>query len=147
MPQIEYTGHLLTEDGLSFSDKKIDKVINFKQQKELRSFLGLTNYFRQHIQNYSTMVRPLLDVVKVYKPRQIVKWNDTTLHAFELIKSAINACPHLYFLQDDLPIYLHTDASDYGVGAYLYQIKGDIAFPNRILVEHFLRRAKALECT
>ena len=145
MPQIEYTGHLLTEDGLSFSSKKIDKVIKFKQpttQKELRSFLGLTNYFRQHIQNYSTIVRPLLDIVKVYKPRQIVQWTDTTLHAFELVKAAINACPHLYFLQDDLPIYLHTDASDYGVGAYLYQMKGDTELPIAFLSKTFSAEQK-----
>jgi hypothetical protein len=145
MSQIEYTGHVLTENGLKFSDKKIDKVINFKQpktQKELRSFLGLTNYFRQHIQNYSTIVRPLLDIVKVYKPRQVVRWDDTTLHAFELIKAAINACPHLYFLQDDLPTYLHTDASDYGVGAYLYQLKEIEELPIAFLSKTFTAEQK-----
>ena len=145
LPSIEYTGHVLSEDGLTFSNKKIDKVINFKQpntQKELRSFLGLTNYFRQHIQNYSMMVKPLLDAVKVYKPRQEVKWDDTRLNAFELVKAAINSCPQLYFLKDNLLLYLHTDASDYGAGAYLYQMEGDKELPIAFLSKTFTAEQK-----
>ena len=35
---------------------------------------------------------------------------------------AINNCPKVYFLDDELPIFLLTDASDYGIGAYLFQM-------------------------
>ena len=58
------------------------------------------------------MVKPLLDV-KVYKPRKEINWDNMKLHAFELVKAAINSCPQLYFLKNKLPVYLHTDASDY----------------------------------
>ena len=145
LPEIEYTGHVLSEEGLNFSAKKIEKVVNLKlptTQKELRSFLGLTNYFRQHIQNYSAMVQPSLNAVRVYKPRQNIKWDALTRHAFELTKTAINECPQLFFLHDDLPIYLHTDASDYGIGAYLYQKKGNQEHPIAFLSRTFTGEQK-----
>lgn len=41
--------------------------------------------------------------------------------AFEEIRSIINNCPKLFHLRNDLPLFLHTDASDVGIGAYLFQ--------------------------
>jgi hypothetical protein len=35
----------------------------------------------------------------------------------------INACFKLFFMDGKLPIFLHTDASDYAIGAYLFQVK------------------------
>jgi len=45
---IEYTGPLVDKEGLTFSKKNIEQVINFIQpttQKKLRSFLGLATTF------------------------------------------------------------------------------------------------------
>ena len=41
--------------------------------------------------------------------------------AFEKIKELIAISPKLYFMHDTAPIVLMTDASDYGVGGYLYR--------------------------
>jgi hypothetical protein len=38
------------------------------------------------------------------------------------MKDRIADCQTLWWMDDDLPVYLHTDASDFGVGAYLFQI-------------------------
>ena len=70
-----------------------------ENQKELRSFLGLANYFRDHIRNHSTIVHPLHDMVKNYKPKQRLTWSKETKEAFNDIKEAINACPKLYYLE------------------------------------------------
>jgi hypothetical protein len=49
----------------------------------------------------------------------------------------------MYFVDPDLPLYLHTDASDYGIGGYLFQIIDDVerpcAFISKSLV-NFKRR-------
>ena len=88
------------------------------------------------------MVKPLLDEVKVYKPRKEINWDNMKLHAFELVKAAINSCPQLYFLNNKLPVYLHTDASDYGAGAYLYQLDGDKELPIAFLSKTFTAEQK-----
>ena len=38
------------------------------------------------------------------------------------MRQAIDNCPALWFIDDYSPIFLQTDASDYGIGAYLYQV-------------------------
>ena len=104
---MEYTGHILDRSGLSFSDKKKESIVNFKlpeNQKELRSFLGLANYFRDHIRNNLIIVHPLHDIVKNYKPKQRLTWSQETKEAFNDIKEAINACPKLYYLDDIYPV-------------------------------------------
>ena len=50
-----------------------------------------------------------------------ILWTELATDAYNQIKLAINNCPTLYFLAEDAPVYLHTDASDYGIDAYLWQ--------------------------
>jgi len=37
------------------------------------------------------------------------------------VQNAVVNCPKIYFLQPGFPIFLQTDASNYGIGAYLFQ--------------------------
>jgi hypothetical protein len=60
--KIEAVGHILSQDGLSMSWSKIEKVMQFPRpvlEKQMKSFLGLANYFRDHIRNHSAIVHPL----------------------------------------------------------------------------------------
>ena len=50
-----------------------------------------------------------------------LSWTPETTQSFEEIKEAIHNCQKLYFLDDHNRIILETDASDYGIGAYLRQ--------------------------
>ena len=69
----------------------------------------------------------LKDYDKVKSQR--LKWSDETMLAFENIKQDINLLPRLYFVDDTSPIILRTDASEYGIGAYLYQVKDGKNYP------------------
>ena len=94
-------------------------------KKGVKSFLGLANYFRDHIENHSTRVQPLQDMVEGYTKkfaRTAVQWTTESDLAFKDIRQAIDECPLLWFVDDTSPIFLKTDASDYGIGAYLYQV-------------------------
>ena len=53
---IEFVGHEITHDGVQFSGKKKSGVqdIPLPQTKgDLKKFLGLANYFRDHVENHS----------------------------------------------------------------------------------------------
>ena len=61
-------------------------------------------------------------MVLKYQPGKLLQWNSVRSAAFHKCKEAIANCPTLAFLYLHAPIVLETDAPDYGVGAYLYQI-------------------------
>ncbi len=127
MQQIEFVGHLIDSEGMRFSNKKLIGIREFKlprSKKELKSFLGLANFFRDHVQGHSLLSHPLSAMLEGYTKRtrqQMVPWTTETIESFEKLKMAVNNCQKLYFLDYSNEIYLQTDASDYGAGAYLFQ--------------------------
>ena len=125
VPSVEYVGHTIDSTGLSFSREKIDGVLMIpppKSGKDLRSFLGVVGYFRDHIANHSTLVHPLYELYSNWEKTRRMEWTPEATDAFTAVRKAINECPTLFFVDDSSPIVLHTDASDYGIGAYCFQV-------------------------
>ena len=84
------------------------------------SFLGLTNYFRDHIPNYSLITTPL-DTLRTAKQLDRL-WTEEHTMAFNNIKLALQSAPVLSQPVEGLPYYLACDASQYSIGCCLYQI-------------------------
>ena len=125
LTKIQYVGHTIDSSGLHFTPDKLDSVLGFQKpvyHAQLRSFLGLANYFRDHVKHHSSLVFPLQRMLDNYDRRSKLQWTPDTDEAWESIKHAIHSCPKLFFLDDTSAIHLYTDASDYGIGAYLCQI-------------------------
>ncbi len=125
LQSIEYVGHVLDQTGLTMSEQKIHKIINFAKpvtHKDMKSFLGMANYFRSHIRDYAELTRPLQDIIKRYHRRHVLQYTPQADAAFQALKDAISTCPKLFFLDLQAPVYLHTDASQYAVGGYLFQV-------------------------
>ena len=132
MTEVEYVGVVLNEHGLSFSKEKKDSIMNFPKpivQKQLKSFVGLANYFRTHVLNHSTIIRPLEGMLTNYKRTTRLEWTDEQIQAFEDMKLAIHNCQTLTFLDGQGEVHLKTDASYYGMGALLYQIRQGNEYP------------------
>jgi hypothetical protein len=124
--EVEFVGHVIDSDGINMSQKRIDNTINIRlpeNLKELHGFLGVANYFRDHIKNHSFVTRPLVDMVNSANriKSKFITWTDIGKQAFSHVKDLINACPKLYFIDYQAEIILCTDASDYALGAYLFQ--------------------------
>jgi hypothetical protein len=126
--EIEYVGHVLTTEGKYFTREKINQLIEITRPitaEQLKSFLGLANYFHSHIKNLSLLAVPLQRMIPNYTKKVAKKslsWSDETITAFGQVVESIRNCPKLYFLDETSPIILETDACDYGIGAYLYQV-------------------------
>ena len=123
--ELEYVGKVITEGGLKMSKEKIRSVLEFPVptiSKQLKSFLGLTNYFRDFVRNHSSIVKPLNSLLSNYNRTKKIAWTKESLDAFELIKASVAKCTTMHFLNDTDPVFLHTDASDYGIGGYLFQV-------------------------
>lgn len=143
MSEVVYVGHTLNEQGIHFTRSKLDSVKNFPRpttERQLRSFLGLANWFRDHINDHSNKARPLQQMLVAYKQRRKLIWTAAADEAFERIKQDIDECPMLFFLDDVSPIYLYTDASNYGIGAYLFQLVDGIRKPIGFISQSFCDR-------
>jgi hypothetical protein len=132
LEQLEYVGHLLDRDGLHMTEDKLNSIRNFPLpvlKRELKSFLGLANYFRDHVRNHSILAKPLQSILDGYSSKDRnhkIKWTDALKADYEGLKAAVSNCQKLYFLLDENgEVHLQTDASDYGIGGYLFQIKPD----------------------
>jgi hypothetical protein len=125
---LPFVGHDIDSTGLNMTKKRIDSTINFATPgnlKELQSFLGLVNYFRDHIPGHSNTARHLHQMVTTatsQRSKQIV-WTPEGQTAFDKLKRLVNHCPKLYFIDTSLKVILYTDASDYAHGAYLCQVR------------------------
>ena len=125
LSEVEYVGKTISKEGITMSDKQIKGVMEFPKplnNTQLRSFLGFVNYFRDHVPNHSNVVAPLHKMIDHSAKKQTrLLWTPEGAIAFENVKVLISRSPMLYFIHDTAPIVLMTDASDYGVGGYLYQ--------------------------
>jgi RNase H-like domain found in reverse transcriptase len=123
--ELEYVGKVISENGLKMSQEKTRSVLDFPVpsiSKQLKSFLGLTNYFRDFVRNHSAIVKPLNSMLSNYSTTKKVEWTKESLEAFASIKNEVAKCTTMHFINETDPIFLHTDASEYGIGGYLFQL-------------------------
>ena len=128
MAKASFVRHEVDSLGLNMSQARINSTIAFTLPatlKELSSFLGLVNYFRDHVRSHSRHSHHLHNMVAAAKKHatKTITWTEDALQGFEQLKHMVNTCPKLYFINSTYKIVLYTDASDYAHGAYLCQIK------------------------
>lgn len=138
-PSIKYLGYVLNEKGLNPDTSKVDCVLEFptpKSTKETKRLLGMANWYRRFIGDFSTMVAPITDLTK--KGVGKFKWTDDARIALEQLKIALTTTPVLSMPDFNKPFSIHCDASNVGVGAVLLQGEGNdeqvIAFMSKKLL-------------
>ena len=112
---------------------KIQAIVEWEpptKVTELRSFLGLTNYYRRFVRNYSNITVPLTDMLKKEKPWE---WTDQCQKAFDRLKQAMTEEPVLVLPDHTKPFELETDASDFAIGGVLIQEGHLVAYESRKL--------------
>ena len=70
--------------GISINEENLEKMRGAKRpttKKEVRSFLGLANYYRDHMPSFAAIAAPLSDLTKKGLPES-VRWEDAQEKAF-----------------------------------------------------------------
>ena len=122
---IEYLGLTLSPEGVQPNDNKVKAVKEFQRPtscKEIKSFLGLVNFYRRHLPNLTAITRPLTALTRKYKSTGTTVsfiWNDQCEMAFQEVKRMLVSAPLLHPPDMTKPFYLWTDASEKGFGALL----------------------------
>ena len=135
---VEFLGHQIDAEGVHTSEKKVKAILDAPKPQnvqELRSFLGLLNYYAKFLPNLSSILHPLHALLRA---GQCWKWSQACDRAFKEAKSKLTSAPVLAHYDPHLPIRLAADASPYGVGAVISHTMPDgserpIAFASRTL--------------
>jgi hypothetical protein len=114
-------GHIITENGIKPDPKKIRAVIDFPAPttvKEIKSFLGLSGYYRKFINSYSSIAKPITNLLK---KGVTYNWDHKCDEAFNKLKSSLCSEPVLQYPDFSKKFILTTDASGKAVAAVLSQ--------------------------
>ncbi|KAJ7944105.1 Retrotransposon protein, putative, Ty3-gypsy subclass [Quillaja saponaria] len=97
---------------------------------ELRSFLGLANYYRRFVEGYSRKAAPLIELLK---KGTVWHWGEPCQTAFEDMKLAMINDPVLALPDISKPFKVQTDASNYALGGVLLQESHPVAYESHKL--------------
>lgn len=135
--QTEFLGHILTPQGVKPNPKKVEIIQNLKTpntQRKIKSFLGMTGFYRKFIKNYAKIAFPM---TKFLKKNEKVNINDPNfIVAFQKLKDILINPPILRYPNFNRKFKLITDASNYALGAVLTQDGHPICYASRTLNDH-----------
>ncbi|KAF0037936.1 hypothetical protein F2P81_010810 [Scophthalmus maximus] len=159
--EVRYVGRLVSADGVRIDPKDLEAIQVLKDKTlntvgEVRKLLGFLSYYRTYIQDFSRIAKPMYELLQeknsamvMPQPRQKkgkgtqlstktpVNWTEEHQQALVQLIHMLSNPPVLGYPDFDLPFVLHTDASEQGIGAVLYQRQGGklrvIAYGSRTL--------------
>uniref|UniRef100_A0A8C5QHQ9 ribonuclease H n=1 Tax=Leptobrachium leishanense TaxID=445787 RepID=A0A8C5QHQ9_9ANUR len=140
VPKLEFCGHLVDAEGIHTAEDKVDALVKAPAPTsvhQLRSYLGLLNYYNKFLPDLAHTLFPLH---KLLEKHSRWDWSAKCQHAFESSKRKLLASRMLVHYDRQKPLTLACDASPYGLGAVLSHILPDgsekpVAFASRSLTK------------
>ena len=139
---IKFLGHFVGGGVIRPDTSNIQKILDLKTpntKKEVRSLLGLINYYNKFIPSFSSLVFPLTELLKKGMPGKI-KWNPECEKALKEIQVLLSTEPILKLADPNIPFVLQTDASNKGIACCLMQEVNGILHPVTYLSRKLLPR-------
>ena len=147
--EVKYLGRIVSEEGYRIDPENIEPILKLKDAMprtvgEVRQLTGLLGYYRRYIENFSRIAKPIYDLLKnasdtknfqekktrADKQRRgtsqvsskcPILWQDHHKAALQSLLKQLTSPPIMAYPDYSQPFILHTDASQDGLGAVLYQ--------------------------
>ena len=119
---VEYLGHLISKDGRSPSPRLTQAIEQFKEPsnvKELRSFLGLLNFYASFLPNISTVLKPLRTLTE---KSAVFNFSEECKSAFQEAKQSLLRSNLLVHYDPAKEMVVQVDASPVGLGCVLSHV-------------------------
>lgn len=143
--QVNFLGFTISENGVKTNQEKVKAISDFpipKSLKELRSFLGLSGYYRRFIRDYAKLAKPLTTLLRGeggristrMSDKVQIQLNQEAIEAFIKLKRSLSSEDViLSYPNFKKEFHLTTDASNFAIGAVLEQEGKPITFISRTL--------------
>ncbi|EFO98803.1 hypothetical protein CRE_03601, partial [Caenorhabditis remanei] len=119
--RIKLLGFVIENRTIQPSGEKTEAIRNFpipKNVSEVKSFLGMSGYFRRFIKDYAILAKPLTALTQ---KENSFKWGPEQQKALDMIKDKLISPPILTTPDMNGDFEMHTDASKIGIAAILFQ--------------------------
>jgi hypothetical protein len=119
--EIEYLGMIIRQGEVCMDPGKVSAVRDWPTPttlRDVRAFIGFSNFYRRFIKDFSSIARPLHDLTKKDVPWQ---WHAEQQHAFDTLKEKFCQEPILKEYDPNLETRVEVDASGYATGGILSQ--------------------------
>ena len=114
---------MINTEGVCPDPSNVEKIVNWpvpRNAVEVRGLLGMGNYYRRFIRDYSKKMRPIIELTKDRVP---FEWTEECNKAFKFLKDTLTS-PQIMALPANHGGYiLDTDASLDTIGAVLSQVQ------------------------
>ena len=138
LSSVEYLGHRISAEGIQPTQEKVRAIAEApapNNVSQLRSFLGVVNYYAKFLPNLSTALAPLY---RLLQKKAKWTWNADQKEAFSEAKTRLTSSCVLMHYDPEKELVLSCDASPYGLGAVLSHRLEDgtekpVAFASRSL--------------
>ncbi|GKB20134.1 putative reverse transcriptase domain-containing protein [Tanacetum coccineum] len=134
--EVQFLGHVINGNGIHVDPRKIEVVKNWKALRtltEVRSLLGLVEYYRRFIGNFSKIAKSLTILTQKSKT---FEWGEEHELAFQTLKDKLCNAPILALPDGPKDFVVYCDASGIGLGCVLMQRGKVIAYASRQLKIH-----------
>ena len=120
--KVEYLGFTVSKDKVEPQVEKVKCIVEWpvpQTQSEIRSFLGLCNYYRRFVKNYTEVADPLICLMN----SKLFEWQDIHQKSFNDLKQNLSTQPVLTMPDFSKDFHVWPDASKIAVGGILTQMK------------------------
>nr|XP_029152419.1 uncharacterized protein LOC114926116 [Arachis hypogaea] len=115
--EVKFLGHVVSKGGIAVDPSKVEAMMEWERLTtvtEVRSFLGLTGYYRRFIEGFSRIALPMTKLTRKEVP---FVWTSEYEESFQALKQKLTSAPILILPELHEQFEVYCDASLKGLVA------------------------------